>query len=193
MVHYRCVAREHQDHPILGFLPAIRAPEAPLLQHQQTPKLGRIDRMTASAPLSPRQEYTLSLAELVRVPKRRWKAIVGVTVLTVGVSGIVTLLLAPRYSASARVLVEAPSLGTSILGQLENLPLGLGGLLSASPKTAAEREVVRSRPVLASVVGPTGTSEISPDTGLNLAVLVDDLDRQQLWRAAWPPKRTGAI
>ena len=50
--------------------------------------------------------------------------------------------------------------------------------------TAAEIEVLRSRPVATSVVLPRGLDEVAPEAGQNLLARVDDLELQSLWRSA---------
>jgi len=101
--------------------------------------------------------------------------------LGLGLAVVITLVRPPRFRAEARILVEQVSSGSSVLRGLANLPTDLAGLVGGAPQTAAEMEVLRSRPVIRAVVGPRGTSEVVPGEGLTRTVLVDDLSRQSLW------------
>ena len=127
-----------------------------------------------------RREET-SLAEFFGVLRRRMLSVGLVASLGLGLAVVITLVRPPRFRAEARILVEQVSSGSSVLRGLANLPTDLAGLVGGAPQTAAEMEVLRSRPVIRAVVGPRGTSEVVPGEGLTRTVLVDDLSRQSLW------------
>jgi len=129
------------------------------------------------------REDEISLSDLLGVLRRRKLSIGGVTALCLGLAAGATLWMAPGYRAEARILVEEVSSASAMLGRLANLPIDLSSLVGGAPQTAAEMEVMRSRPVVRAVVGPRGTSELVPQEGLSRTALVDDLARQSLWQA----------
>ncbi|MAE46378.1 MAG: hypothetical protein CMJ86_05735, partial [Planctomycetes bacterium] len=105
----------------------------------------------------------ISLGDLISTLRRRKVSILAVTTLCLSVAVAATLLIAPTYKAEARLLVEDISAQSSMLGQLANLPVDLSSLMGGAPQTAAEMEVLRSRPVVRAAVGPPGTSDLVPD------------------------------
>ncbi|MDP6988424.1 MAG: GNVR domain-containing protein [Planctomycetota bacterium] len=123
----------------------------------------------------------ISLGDLISTLRRRKVSILAVTTLCLGASVAATLCIAPSYKSEARLLVEDITARSSMLGQLANLPVDLSSLMGGAPQTAAEMEVLRSRPVVRAVVGPPGTSQLVPEEGLSLTALVDDLENQSKW------------
>jgi len=123
----------------------------------------------------------ISLAELFHLVRRRWRALAAGAFVGVAGAAAVTLFMHPVYVAEASVLVGKPAGQLGLAGLVQDLPAGLGSLVGGTTPTAAEMQVIRSRPVVESVVLPRGVSPIAPEAGRDLLVRVEDLDRSRVW------------
>ena len=71
----------------------------------------------------------LHLRQLFNLLRRRWKLITAAGVIAVGLAGTIGLVLPPRYTAIAQVIVDPPR-GSSARGQPSSSNPGRGVCLS---------------------------------------------------------------
>lgn len=123
----------------------------------------------------------LGFEEVLAFLHRRWGLLTAAICAGVLAAGAVTLTLRPVYVAQARVrIVDVPS-RSGFASFLADVPVGFGDLLGGGQSVATEIEMIRSRPIAASVIDPPGASSSTPDLGLGLLDRVEDLDRIRLW------------
>jgi len=152
-----------------------RASEPPL------PESSNIGAPKSAVDAGREEEFSLGYVSAV-LRRRRW-TVLGTIGALMALLVAVFLFLRPVYTAHAKLVIEEPQSVGGMLGQLADLPAGLGSLLGgAGTPTTTEIEFVHSRPVASSVVGERGSSAAAPEEGLNMMVRVDDLDEQVRWR-----------
>jgi uncharacterized protein involved in exopolysaccharide biosynthesis/Mrp family chromosome partitioning ATPase len=103
--------------------------------------------------MNTREATALNLRQLINILLRRWKLIFISVGVAVGLAGIIWLLFAPRYTATAQIIVDPPR-GSSGAGE----PGNLGVLDDAAVQThvAALLSQGHLRRVFDSIVGERG-------------------------------------
>src|SRR5438067_977532 len=95
----------------------------------------------------------LSLLELANLLVKRWRLVLGVPILTVGLTGVMSLVVPPTYTATTTFVPEVRSetrLPSTLAGLAGQLGVSVGVEPSQSPRFYSE--VVRSRELLERVL-----------------------------------------
>jgi uncharacterized protein involved in exopolysaccharide biosynthesis len=133
----------------------------------------------AASPTSGRDDEVdeVSLLELVNVLLKRWKLVVGLPLAAAFVAGVISLIVPPKYTATATFVPEEGQSGMSLPGGLAGLAAQFGVAVPSSGATgpAFYADVLQSRTLLDAVL-LTRFPDPRSDEAADSATLIDIID-----------------